>query len=139
MLTDSTRIVEKLYPWISECAKNSTRSADTAPQYLCWDQAQEKLLSVYGKDNVEQYIAEKLDSIYDIYNGKILAVNLDWTFEGIFEKSQKSDKFSKINLGYIWRTDYQLEDKHPNTKGHEYFADRIYKHLTNNRIIDCEK
>lgn len=140
MLVDKSRILEKLRPYITECSKQlKTDYIKNVPDYSCWHEAAEILTKKYGQNYIDQYLATRYDGLFDLYNGKIIAVNLDGYHNGMFTKvKQGADKTSILRLSYDADKSIQLLDGHPNKKGHRYFADSIYNFISEKRIILCE-
>jgi lysophospholipase L1-like esterase len=138
MLTDSTRILEKTYPSIEKCQAQDQELTDGPSNYDCSLEAQRELLKQLGRDNMDQYIADSFDKIFDFYHNKILVVDIDEAHDKILEKTAYKEFIDELGLIFHNKNYLKLPDRHPNIEGHRFLADRIYEYLIKNKIIDCE-
>lgn len=136
MLTDSKRVLEKIQPLIDQCeAKSKDKNAENR-LYTCWITQENLLLKQLGEKGMQNTIVDNFNKIFDLYQNKIVAIDLDKSHEDILKMIDHKERVYVFDLPFK-NPDFMLPDKHPNKKGHESIAKSVYDYLIGNNIIPC--
>lgn len=114
--------------------------------YYAWKKAQSLIINqTGGEDAMLKAQIKNLSKIKSVYNGPLALLTsplLDRNVKVSLSEftNNRNDTYFYNNLPDIYtRNEFFFPDKHPTAEGYKTIVSSIYKYITNNNVIPCQK
>lgn len=151
MLTDLTRVQEKMQPIINKLWKETHKNGNfdmnnkNGDYYYIWNSAVSKVYEEIGEENIYNYQKWALSQINNYWENKLVvlsphnSLNNDQLLIVKDFISNRQNTFFYNKLTDLTKINGIFPDFHPNQKGHRVFAEEIFRYLFRENIIPCKK
>lgn len=143
MLFDQNRINEITTGPTHQCYKENGNGQEYYPDTKTLEKCYTNTIDIIDQDEINNLQINNIKKIHDYYKGNIFFIDF-WDFHSeymneinSFLKSSQLNDFGSL-YGDINKDNKHMISGHPDTYGHEFIGNTIYKSLLNNDQSFCE-